>query len=287
MLAAGVLAAALTLVAVQPAAAFTDPPTFTLTPSHPDEEPLTTERAECPIGSLSVRVSESGTAPAGTPINFQGDRTLDASGVWEDDFYIDDFYQRGSTTSFTIECYDGPVVGGVVTGAITGTTLASRLIVDSGAAAAAPASIAVDAPLTVTGDCGTSASIVSLTYYVYDNAYTQIGLPTTVGYTGPADYSLAIGTPTALGLPVGETARVQVFCTSSAPSSHTASVRETASAVVAAAVVPAGPAAPAAPALAATGAESVLPLAGGLALIALGGVVLLLRRRREGVIRAQ
>jgi LPXTG-motif cell wall-anchored protein len=231
-----------------------------------------------------VRVSESGTAPAGTPISFQGDRTLDASGVWQDDFYIDDFYLRGTTTNFTVECYDGPVVAGLVTGAVTGTVLASRLIVDSGAAATAPASIAVDAPLTVTGDCGTSASIVSLTYYVYDNAYTQIGALTTVAYTGPADYSLAIGTPTSLGLPVGETARVQVFCTSSAPATHTASVRETASAVVAAAVVPP---APAAPTLAATGAESILPLAGGLALITLGGVVLLLRRRREGVIRGQ
>lgn len=265
-------------VAVQPAAAFVSPATLTLIPEHLDENPLVVKRAECPVGSVSARVNESGTSPAGLPVSFQGDYALDITGVWADSFYLESFYQRGSTATFTLTCFDGPLVGGVATGAATDTAGATYQLVTTNAAISAPATQAVNVPITVTGNCGTSTTIVSYTYFVFDQAFTQIGSAVTEPYLNTSNYSIAVGTGQSLGLAAGQIARVQVLCNSVTPVSHTASSRLAATTLTAAAAPPA-PAGPAAAALAAGGTDSAAPIALALALLSGGGLVLLVRRR--------
>lgn len=265
------LALVLTIGAAAPAFAF-GPADITVTPQATGEDPLTTLAVVCPATSTSVSVTWTG-ADGGAPVTYgPSSETLDGVGEWSNNYYLESFFDRDTDATFTIDCLDAAL-------ASTGTDSVVYHLPTTGAVSSTPATLAANADLVATGNCGTATGVFQLSVEVYDmSGPTSAYGPTTIAYTGPANYSVNVGTPASLGLAAGDTARFYVNCGSNTGSVHTSSIRFTETAILAAAVTPA---ATAGPALAATGSESVLPLAAGGGLLLLGAAVLILRRRRE------
>ena len=267
----GALASAMALAAATPALAF-GPADVTVTPSTTGENPLTTIAVVCPSPSDTMTLTWTGT-DGGAPAAYGGSpEALDVgTGEFSDDYFLESFFDRDTDATFTLECFDG------VTS--TGTDSIVYHLPATGAASSTPASLAANANLIATGNCGTATSIVSVSTYAYTQPGSVLisGFPVTTAYNGVGNYSLNLGTPASLGVSAGTSVLVQVLCTSSAPSSHTTSVRSSTTVVSAAAVAPAAPAPSLLPA---AGSDSALPLTLGAALVVAGGAILLVRRRR-------
>lgn len=243
------------------------PTDITVTPETTGEDQLTTVAVVCPVSSVSARFTWTGT-DAGAPVVF-GPFSLPLDGVGEvtEAYYLEGYFDRDTDATFAVECLDAGLV-------VMGTDSTVYHLPTTGAVSNAAASRPVNQDIVVTGNCGTAASITSLTISAYQEpADTLIpGFPIVVPYTNAADYSVNLGTGTALGVPVGDTVLVSVLCQSSAPATHFTSNRITLTLMADAVTA-------AAPALAATGVNPVggLIAAGGLA--AVGGALLLMRRR--------
>lgn len=261
-------AVALAVSSASPALAF-GPADISIYPGTTGENPLTTVAVICPATSTTFSSTWTGTQNGSPNVLSVGATSLDVNGEWEDTYYLESFFDRDSDVTFALDCFDAGL-------ASTGSDSTLYRLPTTGAASSAPASRAANAALVVTGDCGTAASITSLTVYAYQQpgAVLLAGFPQTVPYTNAADYSLDLGTPTSLGLVSGDTTLVQVLCNSSAPSAHTTSVRGTTTVITAAVV------AAAAPALAATGSDPTGSLLSAGALVLAGGALAFSRRRK-------
>jgi hypothetical protein len=265
--AVGLLVSALAFAGATPALAF-GPADVTVTPSTTGENPLTTVAVVCPSPADTMTLSWTGTL-SGAPASYGGgSQALDGAGEFSADYYFESFFDRDTDATLSLECFDG------VTS--LGTDVTVYHLPTTGAVSSTPASRAANADLIATGNCGTAASIVSVSTYAYTQpgAVLIAGFPVTTAYTGVGNYSINLGTPASLGVSAGTSVLVQVICTSSAPTSLTTSIRSSTT------LVSAAVAAPAAPALAASGSDTALPLGLGAALLAAGGVLLLARRRR-------
>ncbi len=261
------VSAALALGSATAASAF-GPADITVTPSTTGENPLTAISVVCPATSVTAVITWTGTQ-GGAPIVYgPSPEALDGAGEFSDDYFLESFFDRDTDATFSVDCRDAVP-------ASTGTDSIVYHLPTTGATSTAPATLAANAALVVAGNCGTAVSIVSLDVYAYQQPGSILlsGFPQNIAYTNAANYSVNLGTPASLGLPVGSSVLVQVLCNSSAPSTHRTSLRSTTTAVTAAAAAPAGAALPAA------GADSAVPLGLAAALLG-GGAVLLLARRR-------
>ena len=269
--AVGVLVSALAVGAATPALAF-GPAEITITPTTTGEDPLTTVAIVCPSPSDTATLSWSGT-DGGAPASY-GPTTevLDGAGEFSADYAFESFFDRDTDATLSIECFDG------VTS--TGTDSAAYHLQTTGAVSAAAASLGVNQDLVVTGNCGTAASIDSISVYAYRQPANTLlsGFPMVVPYANASDYAVNLGSGDTLGVPVGDSIRVSVICHSTAPAPHNTSSRIGTTLMTAAVTLPAPPASGSA--LAATGADpTVSTMAAGL-LVLTGAALLLIRRRR-------
>jgi len=261
--------AALSIGTAAPALAF-GPADITITPSTTGENPLTEIATVCPTGTVSATLFWTGTQ-AGAPKTYgPSPLVLDIVGESSDDYFLESFFDRDTDATIAVNCLDAG-------NASIGSDSALYHLPTTGAVSSTPATLAANADLVATGNCGTATSIVSVSTYLYTQPGSVLvaGFPVTTAYNGVGNYSVNLGTPASHSVSAGTSVLVQVLCTSSAPSSHTTSARSSTTAVTAAVVAPAA----VTPALAATGFESALPLGLG-AVLAAGGVLLFARRRR-------
>lgn len=243
------------------------PADITVTPETTGENQSTALSVVCPLTSVSARLTWTGI-DGGAPIVYGPFSTpLDVAGELTETYFLEGFFDRDTDATFALECLDAGAL-------VTGTDSTVHHLPTTGAVSSAAASRPVNQDIVVTGNCGTAVSITSLTISAYQEpADTLIaGFPIVVPYTNAADYSVNLGTGTALGVPVDDTVLVSVQCQSSAPATHFTSNRITLT-LMAAAV------AAAAPALAATGVDATGTLIAAGSLAALGGALLLMRRR--------
>ena len=259
--AVAVAVAALSLGMAAPAFAF-GPVDITITPSTTGENPLTEIATVCPVGTVSATLFWSGTQ-AGAPKTYgPSPLVLDGVGESADDYFLESFFDRDTDATITVDCLDA-------VNASIGTDNALYHLPTTNAVSSTPATLAANADLVAAGNCGTAASIVSVTTYAYTQPGSVLiaGFPITTPYTGVGNYSLNLGTPASLGVSTGTSVLVQVLCTSSAPSTHTTSNRTSTTVVTAAVSAPAAitPAA-VTPGLAATGSDAVQPLVVGAGL---------------------
>ena len=273
--AVGVLTSALGLAAVTPAFAF-GPAEITITPTTTGENPLVTVSIVCPSPSDTASLSWSGT-DGGVPASY-GPTTevLDGAGEFSAGYFFESLFDRDTDATLSIECFDG------VTS--TGTDSATYHLQTTGAVSATPASLAVNQDLVVTGNCGTAVSIDSISVYAFLQPGNTLiaGFPHVVPYTNASNYSVSVGSGTALGVPVGGSIRVSVLCQSTAPATHVTSSRLSTTLMTVAVTPPAPPASAASgSALAATGTELIAPTAAAGLLVIVGAVLVFVRRRRS------
>lgn len=268
--AVAIAVAALTVVTAAPALAF-GPADITITPSTTGENPLTEIATVCPVGTVSATLTWTGTQ-SGAPRTYgPSPLVLDGVGESSDDYYLESFFDRDTDATIALDCLDAG-------NATIGADSALYHLPTTNAASSTPATLAANADLVAAGNCGTATSIVSVSTYAYTQPGSVLiaGFPVTTAYNGVGNYSVNLGTPASLGVSSGTSVLVQVLCTSTAPATHTTSVRNSTTVVTAAIAAPAA----VTPALASTGFDSALPLAIGSALLAAGAVLLVVRRRR-------
>lgn len=271
----GALASALALGAAVPAFAF-GPATITITPSTTGEDPLTSVGAVCPSPSDSVTITWTGTHSGSPVVLGPTSYVLDGAGEFLSNYYMESFFDRDTDATFSMECFNGAVS--------TGTDSTVYHLPTTGAVSSAPASLGVNQDLIVTGNCGSTVSVVSIEISAYRASDDSLlsGFPFGVAYTNAADYSVSIGSGTTFSVPETDSITVSIQCRTSAPALHTASNRVTSTLMTAAVTAPPA-AAPGAGALASTGTEITAPIAAGGALVIAGALLMLVRRRRSSV----
>jgi hypothetical protein len=272
--AVGVLASALAFAGSSAAFAF-GPAEVTLTPTTTGEGQLATLAVVCPSPSDSVDITWTGTKNSAPIVYGPFSETL-AVGEFSNDYYFDSFFDLDTDATIDITCLD--------TVTPTGTDSLVYHVPTTGAAHSAPASRGVNQDITVTGNCGTSTNIdsITVTAYLVSTSAVLTGYPTVVPYTNAANYSLNIGSGDSLGAPVADSVDVYVACHSTAPAPHNVSNRSSRTLMTAAVVAPAAGGS----ALAATGSDLSAPLVSAAALLVAGAVLLVMRRsRRRGALQ--
>ncbi len=117
----------------------------------------------------------------------------------------------GMNVFFTGKCYTDSSMTTQVGSADT----AQILVPDWGMIAAAPSQVALDVPIPVTADCGTTPTGFVPNYFeivVYDtDGTTPLAAPTTVSTPGPIT-GYQIGTPASYGFANGDDIKLLVLC---------------------------------------------------------------------------
>ncbi len=259
-------ALALALSGASAASAF-GPVDVTITPSTTGENPLTNVAYICPATSVSAVATWTGTQ-GGAPYVLGPSPLALVAGEFDDDYYLESYFDRDTDVTFSVDCSDA---GSLVTGSDSTVYHVPTI----NAASSAPASLAANADLVVTGNCGTAVSIDSLTVYAYQQPGNILiaTFPHFVAYNNVGNYTINLGTPTALAVPVGDSVQAQVICHSTAPAPHNTSLRSTSTTVAAAALAPAA-------GLPNSGVEPAGAIAGSGVLLLAGAVLLLVRRSR-------
>lgn len=259
------VSAALALGSATAASAF-GPADITVTPSTTGENQLTAVAVVCPVTSVTALITWTGT-DGGAPIVYgPTPSALDAAGEFSDNYFLESFFDRDTDATFALDCRDAGNVS-------TGTDSIVYHLPTTLATSSAPASLAANANIVATGNCGTAVGINSIDVYVYRQpGNTLLTGPVNIAFLNVVNYNVNVGTATSLGVPAGDSVFVQVFCNTTNPAPHVTSVRATTTAITAAVVAPAA-------GLADSGVEPAgLVTAAGALLV--GAALLLVWRRR-------
>lgn len=253
----------LTLFAATPALAFATPPTLTVTPTAQSEVADAEYAGECPVGTGDFTISATLDADSThQQYDVDDNATLDPNnGLVTGTVNLGEI-APGTAITFTLTCLapdSSPL----------GTVDAPYTTLDFGASATAAAA-SMDAPIVVSGTCGTATG-TTLVYFRVDINNDFAVHVEQQPFTG-SPFSYELGTTLAdIGAKAGDTVNVLVGCfgpdgTEAGP----VSIRQAAVAI---------PVAPG-PMLAATGTDATVPFTAALALLAAGAVALAYRRRR-------